>query len=172
MALFGARTSQPHANSSRDVRLSEGDFILIDYGARVNGYMSDTTRTFVFGTASDEQRRAYEAVLKAQVECLAMVRPGANGREINEHACRVIHDAGFPGFGHGIGHGVGLEIHEEPFLRQNADVTLAPGMVVTIEPGTYTPGWGGIRIEDTVLVTDAGHEVLTKYPKELAVLPN
>jgi Xaa-Pro aminopeptidase len=170
MVLFGARASQPHANSSRDVTLGRGDFILIDYGAAVDGYRSDTTRTFVFGTASSEQKRAYNAVRRAQAESLAMVKSGANGREINDTALRIITGDGFPAFDYGIGHGVGLAIHEEPFLRQNTDVTLESAMVFTIEPGTYIPGWGGIRIEDTVLVKAGGNEVLTSFPKELIEL--
>ncbi|MDR1650442.1 MAG: Xaa-Pro peptidase family protein [Synergistaceae bacterium] len=170
MVLFGARASQPHANSRADVKLRAGDFILIDYGASVNGYKSDTTRTFVMGSASDEQKRAYNAVLKSQIESLSMVRPGANGRELNERALGVIGEAGFPAFSYGIGHGTGLEIHEEPFMRQGSDVILSSGMVHTIEPGTYIPGWGGIRIEDTVLVTDDGHRVLTSFPKDLMEL--
>jgi Xaa-Pro aminopeptidase len=167
MVLFGARPSQPHANSRRDVRLKGGDFILIDYGACVNGYRSDTTRTFVCGRASDEQKKAYETVLKSQLASVEMVSPGANGLDINNRALGIIKGDGLPAFEYGIGHGVGLEIHEEPFLRQNTDVTLETGMIVTIEPGTYRPGWGGIRIEDTVLVTEDGHRVLTRFPKEL-----
>jgi Xaa-Pro aminopeptidase len=167
MVLFGARASQPHANSSREVKLAAGDFILIDYGAMSGGYRSDTTRTFVFGKASAEQKRAYDAVLLAQRESAAMVKAGANGRDINGKALGIIHDAGFPAFDYGIGHGVGLEIHEEPFLRQNTDVILEAGNVVTVEPGTYSPGWGGIRIEDTILVTEDGSEILTSFPKEL-----
>ena len=167
MALFGARTSQPHANSSRDIRLMAGDLILIDYGATVNGYKSDTTRTFVCGRADPEQKRAYNTLKYAQTEAAALVRPGANGREINERAINILKGSAFPPFGHGIGHGVGLEIHEEPFLRQNADVILQQGMTLTIEPGIYIPGWGGIRIEDTVLVTGAGRKILTSFTKEL-----
>ena len=167
MVLFGARASQPHANSSREAKLAAGDFILIDYGAVSDGYRSDTTRTFVLGKASAEQKRAYETVLAAQRESLAMVRAGANGRDINDKALGIIKGAGLPAFDYGIGHGVGLEIHEEPFMRQNADVILEPGNVLTVEPGTYSPGWGGIRIEDTVLVTGDGREVLTSFPKEL-----
>jgi Xaa-Pro aminopeptidase len=167
MVLFGARSSQPHANSSREAKLAAGDLILIDYGAMSAGYRSDTTRTFVFGKASGKQKRAYETVLAAQLESLAMVRAGANGRDINDRALGIIRDAGLPAFDYGIGHGVGLEIHEEPFMRQNADVILEPGNVVTIEPGTYSPGRGGIRIEDTVLVTENGREILTSFPKEL-----
>ncbi|MDR3279259.1 MAG: Xaa-Pro peptidase family protein [Synergistaceae bacterium] len=170
MVLFGARASQPHANSRGDARLRAGDFILIDYGAKVNGYRSDTTRTFVLGRASEEQRRAYDAVLRSQTEGVSMVRAGANGRDINDAALKIIKDAGFPGFSYGIGHGVGLEIHEEPFMRQGADVILSVGMVHTIEPGTYIPGWGGIRIEDTILVTEDGPKVLTSFPKNLMEL--
>jgi Xaa-Pro aminopeptidase len=170
MVLFGARPSQPHANSRRDVRLVDGDFILIDYGACRDGYRSDTTRTFVCGRATDEQRKAYNTVLKSQLESLEMVSPGANGREINDHALAVIKGAGLAGFEYGIGHGVGLEIHEEPFMRQNTDRILERDMVLTIEPGTYRPGWGGIRIEDTVLVTADGHRALTHFPKELIEL--
>jgi Xaa-Pro aminopeptidase len=167
MVLFGGRSSQPHANSSRETKLASGDFILIDYGAMSDGYRSDTTRTFVFGRASDGQKRAYATVLAAQRESAAMLKAGANGREINDRALRIIRDAGFPAFDYGIGHGVGLEIHEEPFMRQNTDVILEAGNVLTIEPGTYSPGWGGIRIEDTILVTENGAEILTSFPKEL-----
>jgi Xaa-Pro aminopeptidase len=170
MVLFGARPSQPHANSRRDVRLKPGDFILIDFGARLDGYRSDTTRTFVFGHAGEEQKRAYNAVLRSQEASLDAVFPGANGRDINDIALGIIKGEGFPAFEYGIGHGVGLEIHEEPFMRQNEDVFLETGMVVTIEPGSYKPGWGGIRIEDTVLVTPDGHKTLTRFPKEFVEL--
>ncbi|MDR1515254.1 MAG: Xaa-Pro peptidase family protein [Synergistaceae bacterium] len=170
MVLFGARPSQPHANSSRGARLKAGDFILIDYGACRDGYRSDTSRTFVFGKASDEQKLAYKTVLNAQEASLKKVFPGANGRDINDIALGIIKEAGLPAFGHGIGHGVGLEIHEEPSLRQNTDVFLEAGMVITIEPGSYKPGWGGIRIEDTVLVTPDGCRILTRFPKELMEL--
>lgn len=170
MVLFGARASQPHATPRGDVRLAPGDFVLIDYGACKNGYRSDTTRTFVCGGASDEQKYAYETVLCAQRASLEKVAPRANGRDLNQISLDIIKEAGLPGYEYGIGHGVGLEIHEEPFMRQGADVILEPGMILTIEPGTYRPGWGGIRIEDTVLVTEDGHRVLTNFPKELMEL--
>jgi Xaa-Pro aminopeptidase len=96
-----------------------------------------------------------------------MIRAGANGREINERALEILTGAGFPAFQYGIGHGVGLEIHEEPFMRQKTNLELEAGMTLTAEPGVYIPGWGGIRIEDTVLVTDDGHRVLTSFPKDL-----
>ena len=170
MVLFGARASQPHANSSWDVKLIAGDFILIDYGAMVNCYKSDMTRTFVCGRANPEQRRAYNTLKYAQAEAVALVRPGANGREINERTVNILKSLAFPPFQHSIGHGVGLEIHEEPFIRHNVDVILRPGMTLTIEPGIYIPGWGGIRIEDTVLVTDKGHKILTSFTKEMIEL--
>jgi Xaa-Pro aminopeptidase len=170
MVLFGARASQPHATPRQDVILMHGDFILSDFGAVRGGYRSDTTRTFVCGAVADEQRRAYDAVLRAQLACVDMIGPGVNGSEISARAADIIRDAGFPPFEHGIGHGVGLEIHEPPFLRHNTDTILEPGMIVTIEPGTYIPGWGGIRIEDTVLVTDDGRKVLTRFTKDLIEL--
>jgi Xaa-Pro aminopeptidase len=170
IVLFGARSSQPHANSQWNVYLRKGDLILIDYGAAKGGYRSDTTRTFVCGIASDEQRFAYETVLRAQLECIEMIAPGVDGREINDRAVRIIRDSGLQEFKHGIGHGVGLEIHELPSLRQNSSAILESGNVITIEPAMYNPGWGGIRIEDTVLVTDDGHSVLTFFPKKLIEL--
>jgi Xaa-Pro aminopeptidase len=170
MVLFGARPSQPHANSRRDARLKPGDFILIDFGACLGGYRSDTTRTFVFGHADEEQKRAYNAVLRSQEASVEAVSQGTNGRDINDLAIGIIKKEGFPAFEYGIGHGVGLEIHEEPFVRQKEDVFLETGMVVTIEPGSYKPGWGGIRIEDTVLVTPDGHKTLTRFPKGLIEL--
>lgn len=170
MVLFGARASQPHANSQGDVYLRSGDFILIDYGATKEGYRSDTTRTFVCGSATEEQRRAYETVLRAQRETVDMVAPGVNGRDLNDRALSILKEAGYPPFQYGLGHGVGLEIHEEPAMRQNTDTILAPGMAVTVEPGVYIPGWGGIRIEDTVMVTEQGRSILTFFPKELIEL--
>ncbi|MDR0764949.1 MAG: Xaa-Pro peptidase family protein [Synergistaceae bacterium] len=170
MVLFGASASRPHANSRRDARLKPGDFILIDFGACLDGYRSDTTRTFVFGHAGEGQKKAYDAVLRAQKASLEAVSPGANGRDINGIALEIIRGEGYPAFEYGIGHGVGLEIHEEPFMRQNKNVFLDAGMVVTVEPGIYKPHWGGIRIEDTVLVTPGGHKTLTRFPKELMEL--
>lgn len=170
MVLFGARASQPHANSRRDVYLKPGDFILIDYGACKNGYRSDTTRTFVCGEASEEQRRAYDTVLASQIAALNAVRAGANGKMLNQIAIDILEKAGYERFTYGLGHGVGLEIHEEPFMRQGTDKILTENSVVTIEPGVYIPGWGGIRIEDTVVVTDTGCRILTDFPKELIEL--
>lgn len=171
MVLFGARSSQPHATSRRDVVLHAGDFVLIDYGACVNGYRSDTTRTFVCGFANIEQKNAYHAVLTAQLAAIERAVDGARVRDLVRIATSAIERAGCPPFAHSLGHGVGLEIHESPFLRASSDTILQEGMVITIEPGTYSPGWGGIRIEDTVLITSGKPTVLTRFTKELKELP-
>lgn len=170
MVLFGARSSQPHAVSERETVLKDGDFVLIDYGAAYRGYRSDTTRTFVCGRADERQRDAYSAVVRALDRSLEMIRPGAVGKDICLEAERIIEDAGFPPFGHALGHGVGLCIHEAPSLRRVSEDVLEPGMIVTAEPGTYISGWGGIRVEDTVVVTETGCEKLTHFRKDLIEL--
>lgn len=170
IVLFGARSSQPHATPSGDVRLESGNFVLIDYGASRRGYRSDTTRTFVCGKASDEQKQVYRAVQRAQMASLEKAVPGASARELNQASLDILKNAGQPCFEHSIGHGVGLEIHEEPSMRLGAETALEPGMIITIEPGTYRPGWGGVRIEDTILITEDGNRVLTLFPKELMEL--
>ncbi len=166
IAAFGARSSQPHAVPSPEVHLQRGDFILIDYGALHHGYRSDTTRTFVLGRADARQQEVYAAVLDSQLKGIAAVRPGVCGREPDAASREYLRALGFPEFGYGVGHGVGLEIHELPFLSKKCEDTLEPGLVVTVEPGVYLPGWGGIRIEDTVLVTASGSECLTRFPKD------
>jgi Xaa-Pro aminopeptidase len=166
IAAFGARSSQPHAVPSADVRLQRGDFILLDFGALHHGYRSDTTRTFVLGQAAPRQREVYAAVLEAQRKGIAAIRPGVSGREPDAVAREHTRSLGFPEFGYGVGHGVGLEIHELPFLSKQCEQVLAAGMVVTVEPGIYVPDWGGVRIEDTVLVTEAGSQCLTHFPKD------
>lgn len=171
MMLFGAKSSQPHATPSADARLQPGDLVLIDYGASVGGYRSDTTRTFVCGEATPEQRAAYNAVLEAQMITVGMVRPGAICRDLHDKAVSVIEENGIPVFEHSLGHGVGLQIHEMPKVGPRSDTPLEPNMIITIEPGSYRPGWGGIRIEDTVLVTPEGGRTLTFFPKTLTELP-
>lgn len=166
IAAFGARSSQPHAVPSPEVRLKRGDFILIDYGALHRGYRSDTTRTFVLGPAEARQREAYAAVLESQLKGVAATRPGVSGREPDAASREHLRALDFPEFRYGVGHGVGLEIHELPFLSKTCEDILESGMVVTVEPGVYLPGWGGIRIEDTVLVTPSGPECLTRFPKD------
>jgi Xaa-Pro aminopeptidase len=166
IAAFGARASQPHAVPSANVELNRGDFILLDFGALYQGYRSDTTRTFVLGNAGDRQKAAYSAVLEAQLKGIQAVRPGATGREVDAVARAQTRALGFPEFGYGVGHGVGLEVHELPFMSKKCEQVLEPGMVLTVEPGIYLPGWGGVRIEDTVLVAENGAECLTRFPKD------
>jgi Xaa-Pro aminopeptidase len=167
----GDHGAQGHAIPG-ERRVVPGELVVIDCGARVDGYCSDITRTFAAGRVTKEHRRRYELVLEAQLAGLAAVRAGAHGRDDVDAAARaVITAAGFgEHFGHGTGHGVGLEIHEAPGLGRLSGDRLAAGMVCTIEPGIYIEGDAGIRIEDTVLVTEAGCERLTLYPKELQVV--
>ena len=163
----GPRGALPHARLS-DHRAAESDFILIDWGARGELYVSDLTRILVTGRISPKLERVYGVVLKAQQAAIAAIRPGAILKDIDAAARNVIGEAGLGRFfTHGLGHGIGLEIHEAPRLAPNQDRPLKAGMVVTVEPGVYLPQWGGIRIEDDVLVTRTGCEVLTRVPKEL-----
>jgi Xaa-Pro aminopeptidase len=130
--------------------------------------MSDLTRVLVTGRISPKLERIYGVVLKAQLSAIAAIKPGARLDEVDSAARSVIAKAGFgKNFGHGLGHGIGLEIHESPRLAAGQSACLRAGMVVTVEPGIYLPGWGGVRIEDDVLVTRSGHEVLSHVPKEL-----
>ncbi|RQD67231.1 MAG: aminopeptidase P family protein [Tindallia sp. MSAO_Bac2] len=163
----GCRSSLPHGRAS-DKIIDEGDFVTIDFGCRVNHFCSDMTRTVVVGKASDQQKKIYETVLKAQKTALNAVRPGITGVELDEIARNIIKDAGFgEAFGHGLGHGVGLEVHELPHINHKGTNPMEPGMVITIEPGIYLPEPGGVRIEDLVVVTEDGFEVLSHSDKEL-----
>jgi Xaa-Pro aminopeptidase len=160
----------PHAEP-RDVEIPEGTLVTIDWGAMLDGYASDCTRTFATGELDPRDAEIYELVLRAQEESLAAVRPGAGGREVDAVARQIITAAGHgEHFGHGLGHGVGAEVHEGPRLSQRSEATLEPGQVVTVEPGVYVPGAVGVRIEDLVVVTDDGGEVLTGLPKHLQVI--
>jgi Xaa-Pro aminopeptidase len=163
----GERGALPHATPS-DVPISAGSLVTLDIGARLDGYCSDCTRTWATGELPDDLAGAYALVQRAQADALAALRPGPTGREIDAVARELIGAAGHgEHFGHGLGHGVGLDVHEGPRLARTADVALAPGHVVTVEPGVYLPGRGGVRIEDLVVVTEGGHEVLSGTPKDL-----
>jgi Xaa-Pro aminopeptidase len=151
----------------RPATLQPGDLLLFDFGVNVHGYRSDMTRTVVVGTASDRVERIYQVVLKANQRAIAALRPGMTGIEADAVARESIAEEGFgDAFGHGLGHGIGLEVHESPSLSPKSTDTLEPGMVVTVEPGVYFPSLGGVRIEDDVVLTDQGCEVITSFPKE------
>ena len=163
----GPTASTPHAVPG-DRIVQEGDLVLVDAGAKVAQYCSDCTRTFAVGEVSDSLREIYEVTRRAQQAGVEAVGPGATGRDADAAARAVIAEAGYgENFGHGLGHGIGLLVHEAPNLRPESTDALAAGNVVTVEPGIYLSGVGGVRIEDLVFVTDGGCEVLTSFPKEL-----
>lgn len=168
--LFGCNSALPHGRPGSR-RLAKGDFVLVDFGCTVRGFCSDMTRTFVFGKASARQRELYALVKKAQSVGRGAARAGIPARALDATGRTVIKKAGFGGqFGHGLGHGVGLRIHENPRLSEKSDCQLPAGSVVTIEPGVYLPGFGGVRIEDMVLLNKTGAELLTHFPRKLIEL--
>ena len=163
----GATAASPHAVPGDRV-VQEGELVLIDAGALVDSYCSDCTRTFAVGDVSESLREVYELVREAQQAGLDAVRAGVSGRDVDAAARAVIAEAGYAeNFGHGLGHGLGLLVHEGPNLRSESEEILAAGNVVTVEPGIYLSGVTGIRIEDLVVVTGDGCEVLTSFPKDL-----
>ena len=166
----GPNSALPHARpGSRKIR--PGDFVVIDYGAVWRGYHSDETCTFAVGGAGKRHEKIYDVVKEAHDRALEAVRPGAACRDVDRAARGVIEKAGYgPLFSHGTGHGVGLDVHEAPRLSTLSDTVLEQGMVITIEPGIYRPGFGGVRIEDTVLVEKEGGRVLTEFSKELQII--
>ena len=166
----GPRSALPHARAS-NAKIRDGDLLLLDFGAEVEGYCADITRTVVVGRATDDQREVYEVVRQANEQAARDIRAGMTGRDADAIARGYIEQRGFGDlFGHGLGHGVGLEVHEAPRLARTADGALAEGAVVTIEPGVYRPGWGGVRIEDDVVLDAAGPRILTKFTRELLEL--
>ena len=167
----GERGSLPHGIATEKLIVA-GEFVTMDFGAVYKGYHSDITRTICVGKADDRQRSVYEEVLKAQLAALEAIRPGISGSEVDRIARDSLEKADLlKYFGHGLGHSLGLEIHEEPRLSPRSQCGhLSAGMLVTDEPGVYIPGWGGLRIEDTVLVTETGGEPLTKSSKQLMEL--
>lgn len=161
IVCFGPNGSRNH-HQPGSRKLRKADTILIDFGVRRNGYCSDTTRTFAFGKAGEEFTRAYEAVRAAQQAAIEQIRPGAALKTIDAAAREAIARRGFEPHGHGTGHGLGLAVHEEPYLAKTAKGRLQTGQLLTVEPGIYIPGRFGIRIEDDVLVTESGHTILTR----------
>jgi Xaa-Pro aminopeptidase len=166
----GKRSSLPHGIASNK-RLEKGDFITMDFGAVYQGYCSDMTRTVILGKPDHRQREIYNLVLRAQLEVIHKVRPGMECKEADALARDIITAASYGrNFGHSLGHGVGLEIHENPRVSYNSEEVLKSGMLITDEPGIYIPDWGGVRIEDDLLMTENGCEVLNSSPKELIIL--
>jgi Xaa-Pro aminopeptidase len=170
IVAFGEQAAEPHHRPA-DRPLRRGDVVKLDFGALVDGYHSDMTRTVAFGEPDHRIREVHEVVLRAHLAGIEAVRAGATGGQADRAARGVVQEAGFGDrFGHGLGHGVGLEIHEGPSLRREGEDVLPAGAVVTVEPGVYLPGVGGVRIEDMVVVEPDGCRPLPEAPKELAVL--
>lgn len=166
----GPRSCLPHGQATDRV-VETGDFVKMDYGAIVNGYYSDFTRTVVVGDPSEKQKEIYQIVRHAQEESLKAIGPGKTCSELDEVGRGIIRGAGYgDNFGHSLGHSLGLAIHESPAMRATDDTVLQEGMVITVEPGIYIPGFGGVRIEDLVVITKDGHENLTKSTKELQII--
>lgn len=169
IVLFGARTSLLHGKPG-NTRLKKGDFILFDFGALYHGYHADISRTFVFGAACDQQKELYSIIQKAQEEAVAVLKPGIQVKVPDNEVRKVIPEKYIEYYYPGLGHGVGLEIHETPVLGRDYDAGIEENMVITIEPGIYIPGLGGIRIEDTILITQKDGESLSSFPRDLIIL--
>jgi Xaa-Pro aminopeptidase len=166
----GPHSALPHA-VPRDAVIPKGTLVTIDWGAQLDGYASDCTRTYATGELDPRDREIYELVLEAQITSLAAVKAGAGGRAVDAVARDIITAAGHgEHFGHGLGHGVGAEVHEGPRLSQRSEATLEVGQVVTVEPGVYVPGAVGVRIEDLAIVPEDGADVLTSLPKDLQII--
>lgn len=171
IALTGARTSMPHGVPTEEAKVQSGDFVLMDFGAMVDGYHSDMTRTVCVGQPTERMREVYGVVLRAQEETLRLAKVGVTGRDMDACARKIITDAGYgDNFGHSLGHGVGMEIHEYPNASPASQVVMAEGNVVTVEPGIYLPGEFGVRIEDFVVIHEGGCDNLTEAPKQLITL--
>ena len=167
----GTNGAHPH-HSAGSRPLAAGDFVTVDWGATVNGYNSDLTRTYALGTVTDKQRDVYAIVLEAQQRAVAAIKPGKTGKEIDAVARDYITEHGYgDAFGHSLGHSLGRSVHDGPgFSVRSEALILAPGMVITVEPGIYLEGWGGLRLEEDILVTETGCEILTHLPNALEVL--
>lgn len=171
IVAHGAQSAKPHANPGKS-ELEPGNLLLVDMGARCDGYCSDLTRTIHLGEPSAKVKEIYRIVLEAQLSGLEALGPGESARKVHKATSEVIEEAGYgDSYDHGAGHGVGLDVHEGPKLDDTSDDTLEPGMVVTMEPGIYLPGWGGIRIEDMVRITEDGYARFSHAPKDRVINP-
>lgn len=166
--ISGRKTSLPHGIPSEKI-IENGDFITIDFGALYKGYRSDMTRTIAVGEISEKQLEIYELVKKAEEEGINCIKSGVSSKLPDDKVREVLKDY-IEYYYPGLGHGVGRELHEQPFLGSRGDRVIEKNCVITVEPGIYIPGWGGVRIEDTLVVTEDGYEILTKSPKELIIL--
>lgn len=165
----GSRSALPHAKPTSQP-ICEGELVLLDFGARWEGYHSDITRTVFIGTPERKHEEIHRLVLGAQARAIEAIRPGVPGRDVDAAAREFIAAGGYGDrFAHGLGHSLGLAVHDGRILAPDSEIILQPGMVVTVEPGIYIPGWGGIRIEDDVLVTDSAAEALTRSPRSLEI---
>jgi len=170
IAAFGPNSAFPHA-SPTDTSIAPGGFLKLDFGARLAKYNADITRTLSIGEPSQQQQHIYRTVLDAQMKAIEAIRPGRTGREIDSVARDYITSAGYGAhFGHGLGHALGIAVHDGPAFSAMSKITLEPGMVATVEPGIYIEGWGGVRIEDDIVVTETGADVITHATKELLVI--
>ncbi|MCJ8013469.1 Xaa-Pro peptidase family protein [Paenibacillus sp. KQZ6P-2] len=170
IVVSGHRSALPHGLASEKI-IENGDMLTFDFGAYYKGYRSDITRTIAIGKPDKQLQDIYQIVLEAEMKCIALLKPGALCSEIDTFTHNYIESLGYGEyFGHGTGHGIGLDIHEEPFFSTTSEKVLAPGMIVTVEPGIYIPNLGGVRIEDDVLITDTGYEIITNASRELIVL--
>lgn len=170
IAAFGPNAACPHASPTDDL-IQTGGLLKMDFGARYHHYNSDITRTVCIGKPADRHKEVYNVVLDAQLKAIDAIAPGKPGKEIDSVARDYIASMGYgSNFGHGLGHALGILVHDGPALSQTSDVVLEAGMIVTVEPGIYIEGWGGVRIEDDVLVTESGCELLTHATKEMLVI--
>lgn len=170
IVLSGENSALPHGSTSSR-KIKKGDAVVMDIGATYKGYYADITRTVFVEEASEEQKKVYNIVLKAQESAVNFVKPKVKACQVDATARKIIEDAGYGQFfTHRTGHGLGLEVHEEPYISQTNEIELEPGMTFTVEPGIYLPGSFGVRIEDNVAVTARGKEVLTKMPKDLLIV--
>lgn len=171
IVVSGERSARPHGRAS-EKKLEHGDFVTLDFGAKLDGYNSDITRTVVVEDAGERHRQVYNAVLRAQTAALEAMKPGVRTADVDKLSRQVLAEDDLDKFfGHGLGHGLGSVVHDGGRMNSTSETILAPGQVWTVEPGVYIEGFGGVRIEDDVVVTDDGIEILTHSPKALMVLP-